>query len=125
LQVPALPAITSLRDPEAMQLVLRNLLDNAIKYSNKGTRVQIELRLDGSDIVLDVEDQGRGMDADELRHAFTPFWRGKDAATGGSGLGLHLVRELVAAHGGSVQARSDGPGRGSEFTVRLPHRGVS
>lgn len=125
LQLPPLPPITTLRDAEAMQLVVRNLLDNAIKYSNPGTRVQIGLRTDGNDIVLDIEDQGRGMDADALRHAFTPFWRGKDTATGGSGLGLHLVRELVLAHGGTVVAKSEGADRGSEFTVRLPHRGAT
>lgn len=120
----ALPRAAAVRDPEAMQLVLRNLLDNAIKYSDRGSRVQIELLADGDEVVLGVRDQGRGMDQDELRHAFTPFWRGRDAATGGSGLGLHLVRELVAAHGGSVTARSAGRGHGCAFTVRLPQRGA-
>jgi signal transduction histidine kinase len=60
------------------------------------------------------------MNPDELDKAFLPFWRGSDHATGGTGLGLHLVRELVLAHGGSVSATSGGPGAGSEFLVRLP-----
>lgn len=124
LAVAELPSCEGQREPEAMQLLLRNLLDNAIKYSDRGTQVAIGMRRDGDDVVIRVQDQGRGMDQDELQRAFTPFWRGKDSATGGSGLGLHLVRELVGAHGGRVQARSDGPGKGSEFTVRMPHRGA-
>ncbi len=111
------------RDEAALQLVLRNLLDNAIKYSPRGSRVQVELTAGADDVALCVRDAGRGMDADELAHAFEPFWRGSDTATGGTGLGLHLVRQLVAAHGGSVQAQSDGRGRGSTFTVRLPRGG--
>jgi len=120
---PMVPVIAA-RDPEALQLVLRNLLDNAVKYSDRGTRVVVSLTTAGSDAVLAVRDAGRGMDHSELQHAFTPFWRGKDAATGGVGLGLHLVRQLVQAHGGSVTAASAGADRGSTFTVMLPCRGT-
>jgi len=111
------------RDAEALQLVLHNLLDNAVKYSPRGSHVEIALRDEDGHAVVSVRDQGQGMDAEALRNAFVPFWRGRDSAAGGTGLGLHLVRELVRAHGGTVAAASGGPGRGSEFTVRLPRRG--
>lgn len=111
------------RDETAMQLVLRNLLDNAIKYSPPGSRVRVELAADAGHATATVQDHGHGMDADAVARAFEPFWRGKDTATGGTGLGLHLVSELVRAHGGSVTAHSDGPGRGSRFALRLPRGG--
>lgn len=113
------------REPEAVQLVLRNLLDNAIKYSPAGSTIAVSLAASGDEAVIRVRDQGRGLDAEELGNAFRPFWRGSDRATGGTGLGLHLVRELVMAHGGSVAADSAGRDRGAEFTVRLPLRGGS
>ncbi|MBL9078191.1 MAG: HAMP domain-containing histidine kinase [Planctomycetes bacterium] len=108
------------RDAAAVQLVLRNLLDNAIKYSPAGSTVRVVLEALADEVRIRVRDSGRGMDADELAHAFAPFWRGSDLASGGSGLGLHLVRELVLAHGGTVSAHSDGRDRGCEITVRLP-----
>ncbi len=113
------------RDPEAVQLVLRNLLDNAVKYSPAGSTVTVTLTNDHGEALIQVRDQGRGLDDQELSNAFRPFWRGNDHATGGTGLGLHLVRELVLAHGGSVGADSAGRGHGAEFTVRLPIRGGS
>jgi two-component system CheB/CheR fusion protein len=99
---------------------LRNLLDNAIKYSQAGGAVRVELDRGDAEAVIRVRDDGRGMDGDELENAFRPFWRGSDKATGGTGLGLHLVREIVQAHGGAVAVASEGPGRGCEVTVRLP-----
>jgi len=108
------------RDPAGLQLVLRNLLDNAVKFSRPGGAIAVELSIDRDDAAIVVRDEGRGMDAEELERAFAPFWRGSDLATGGTGLGLHLVKQIVAAHGGSVTARSDGRDRGSEFVVRLP-----
>jgi signal transduction histidine kinase len=116
-----LPAeLPVVRDAASLQLVLRNLIDNAIKFSPPGSSVHVGLARDGERVRLFVRDQGRGLDDDELAHAFVPFWRGSDAASGGTGLGLHLVRELVHAHGGHVTARSDGRDRGAEFTVHLP-----
>lgn len=111
------------RDAAAMQLVFRNLLDNAVKYSPDGGTVDVELAQEGHEAIIRVRDSGRGMDAEELANAFQPFWRGNDRATGGTGLGLHLVRELVSAHGGTVALRSEGRGRGCEVAVRLPMRG--
>lgn len=120
LHVDAPAQLPLLRDATAMQMVLRNLLDNAVKYSAPGQAVHVAVAARDGIAEVVVRDGGRGMDADELAHAFEPFWRGRDTATGGTGLGLHLVRELVQAHGGSVAAASDGRGRGSRFTLRLP-----
>lgn len=113
------------RDEAGLQLVFRNLLDNAIKYSPASGRVRVALTTDGAQARLEVRDDGRGMDDDERTHAFEPFWRGSDTAAGGTGLGLHLVQQLVQAHGGSVHAHSDGRGRGSSFVVQLPLRGAA
>ncbi len=115
------PTLRARRDEVSMQLALRNLLDNAIKFSAPGGCVQVALKAGARDATFEVHDEGRGMDGGELERAFEPFWRGGDAAAGGTGLGLHLVRELVEAHGGTVEAHSAGRGRGSSFVVRLPH----
>ncbi|MCK5941334.1 MAG: HAMP domain-containing histidine kinase [Planctomycetes bacterium] len=108
------------RDAAAIQLVLRNLLDNAIKFSPSGTTVRVRLAAEHGHATITVQDAGRGLDDAERERAFQPFWRGDDEASGGTGLGLHLVQEMVAAHGGSVAAHSDGRGRGSTFVVRIP-----
>lgn len=115
------PETLTLRgDAGGLETAVLNLLDNAVKYSPAGGVVHVELQRREDEARIVVRDAGRGMDADELQHAFTPFWRGSDNATGGSGLGLHLVRELVLAHGGAVSVHSDGRGRGCEIAVRLP-----
>lgn len=117
------PASLSLaRDPEAIKIVLHNLLDNAIKYSPRGTSVRAILSAEPGAALVRICDEGTGMDAETLQNAFTPFWRGRDTGAGGTGLGLYLVRALVAAHGGTVTAASEGQGKGSEFVVRLPRR---
>ena len=122
LQIDAPATLPCSRDPEAVQLVLRNLLDNAVKYSPAGSTVTIALVAADDEAAIRVHDQGRGLDDEELQHVFRPFWRGSDLASGGTGLGLHLVRELVLSHGGSVAVDSEGRGRGAVFTVRLPRR---
>lgn len=113
------------RDGVAIQLVLRNLVDNAIKYSAPGGRVRIHLAPAGGNARIEIADEGRGMDESERTHAFEPFWRGNDTASGGTGLGLHLVRQLVVAHRGSVDVTSPGRGNGSTFTVLLPMGGAT
>lgn len=120
LELDCPPQLPWQRDPAAIQLVLRNLLDNAVKYTAPGGRVHVAVAPHGPLARIEVRDSGRGMDAAELAHAFDAFWRGDDTATGGTGLGLHLVRELVRAHGGTVTARSEGRDRGSCFTLELP-----
>jgi len=132
LEVTRLSPVRAMRDPEGIQLVLHNLLDNAIKYSERGGLVQIDLSMEGKEAVITIRDNGEGMNADALTNAFRPFWRGQgndigdsssgSKGTGGIGLGLHLVQELLRSHGGTIMAASPGPGQGSEFTVRLPHR---
>jgi len=123
LRAEDLPLCATVRDPEAIQLVLHNLLDNAVKYSPRGSCVMVTLATEGEEAVLTVRDEGQGMDGEALANAFVPFWRGRDSGIGGTGLGLFLVRELVQAHGGTVEASSAGVGRGSAIAVRLPRRG--
>lgn len=111
------------RDPEAVRLVLHNLLDNAVKYSGRGDRVVVSLDTEDHYAVLIVRDEGMGMEPRELEQAFEPFYRGTSgSSTGGAGLGLHLVQELLHGHGGTVRGHSEGSGCGSTFTVRLPLR---
>jgi signal transduction histidine kinase/ActR/RegA family two-component response regulator len=111
-------------DPERLAQVVSNLLTNAAKYTPRGGSVSVSASRRGPDVVLSVRDTGIGIPADMLPHVFELFVQGKqaiDRAGGGLGLGLAIVRNLVERHGGHVEARSDGPGLGSEFTVLLPH----
>jgi PAS domain S-box-containing protein len=103
--------------------VFSNLLINAAKYTDPGGRIQLRASLQGDGIIVSVSDNGIGIPAELLPRVFDMFFQSHAAlgrAEGGLGVGLSLVRGLVRLHGGSVEARSDGPGRGSEFTVRLP-----
>ena len=120
LQVNAPDTVMIERDAAALQLVLRNLIDNAVKFSPSGTTVHVLATSTDHEARVTVRDSGRGLDDSELQHAFEPFFRGDDTASGGTGLGLHLVHEMVLAHGGSATAESEGRDRGSAFTVRLP-----
>jgi PAS domain S-box-containing protein len=110
-------------DPVRLAQVVSNLLNNAGKYTEPGGRVEITLnRLDGW-ATLSVADTGVGIPSDMLPHVFDLFAqvdRNLGRAQGGLGIGLALVRKLVALHGGEVDAQSEGQGRGSRFTVRLP-----
>ncbi|HEU4688395.1 MAG TPA: ATP-binding protein, partial [Vicinamibacterales bacterium] len=113
-----------LADPERLAQVVSNLLTNAAKYTPPGGHIRVAAVLDGDDVVLRVRDTGIGIDPDMLPRVFDLFTQDRqaiDRAQGGLGLGLAIVRSLVALHGGSVAAHSDGRGRGSEFVVRLPH----
>jgi CheY-like chemotaxis protein len=112
-----------LGDPDRLQQVVWNLLSNAIKFTPKGGRVQVALERVNSHLELSVSDTGQGIDGDALSHVFDRFWQGETGTGrrhGGLGLGLAIVRHLVESHGGEVLAHSDGPGKGSLFTVRLP-----
>lgn len=120
LQIEAPESLAVERDAAALQLVLRNLIDNAIKFSPAGTTVRVVAIQTDQEVRVTVSDSGRGLDDSELQHAFEPFFRGDDTASGGTGLGLHLVHEMVLAHGGSATAVSEGRDRGSAFTVRFP-----
>ena len=100
-----------------------NLLDNALKYTPAGGRVEMTVARDGGESVIRVRDTGMGIAPEMLRHVFELFMRA-DAplarSRGGLGLGLTLVHRLVELHGGRVSATSEGVGRGSEFVVSLP-----
>ncbi len=112
-----------LADEARLVQVLQNLLHNAAKYTPPGGRIDIGARREDSAIVIAVRDNGMGMEPDMLSSAFELFRQGEqgaDRADGGLGVGLTLVQRLVAMHGGTVEARSAGPGRGSEFLVQLP-----
>ena len=103
--------------------VFVNLLNNAAKYSERGGRIRLTAERQGSDAVVSIKDTGIGIPADKLPHVFemyTQVDRALERSEGGLGIGLSLVKQLVAMHGGSIEARSDGPDRGSEFVVRLP-----
>lgn len=103
--------------------VITNLLVNASKYSPPQSVIKVTVARDGDRIRIIVSDNGNGIEADLLPRIFELFSQGarnSDRATGGLGLGLALVKKLVELHGGSVQAFSDGPGKGSRFTVELP-----
>jgi PAS domain S-box-containing protein len=107
-------------DPARLQQVVTNVLDNAAKYSPSGGLVEVRLRRQAGEAVLSVRDFGVGI-SEELRdRIFNMFEQGTVTTTTGLGIGLTVVRELVRRHGGSVEARSQGPGHGSEFVVRLP-----
>ena len=112
-------------DAVRLSQVFSNLLINAAKYTDPGGHIQLRAAREGSDIVVTVRDNGIGISADMMPRLFAMFSQAQAAlgrSEGGLGIGLSLVRGLVTLHGGSVEARSDGPGCGSEFTVRLPAR---
>jgi PAS domain S-box-containing protein len=121
----AIPASGLDVDGDEMRLtqVVDNLLSNAARYTPAGGTVTITGGREGDSVVLSVRDSGVGIDAALLPEIFDPFVqgeRGVDRADGGLGIGLSLVRTLTELHGGTASAHSDGPGRGSEFSVRLP-----
>lgn len=110
-------------DPTRLEQVLANLLHNAAKYTERGGRIEVQAQHQGNEVLLRVRDTGIGIPTDMLGRIFEPFVqsdRRLEQSQGGLGIGLTLVRSLVAMHGGTVEAHSDGPGRGSEFVVRLP-----
>ncbi len=110
-------------DPMRLEQVLTNLLVNAAKYTDPGGEIFVTAQREGSDVVIRVRDTGIGIDAILLPRIFDLFvqaHRRLDRSTGGVGVGLALVKSLVEFHGGSVSAFSAGPGKGSEFIVRLP-----
>jgi signal transduction histidine kinase/ActR/RegA family two-component response regulator len=110
-------------DPVRLEQVVGNLLSNAVKYTPSGGKVTVVVERVGDAAVLRVSDTGVGVDPANLDRIFEPFAQistSLDRSQGGLGLGLSLVRGLVALHNGSVQARSEGIGRGTELEVRLP-----
>jgi signal transduction histidine kinase len=110
-------------DGDRLEQVITNLLVNALKYTPPGGRIEVSVRPEKGQAELRVADSGVGLAPEMLSQIFEPFAQVDgtlDRAQGGFGIGLALVRNLVSLHGGSVEARSPGLGRGSEFVVRLP-----
>ena len=110
-------------DAARMQQVLLNLLSNSIKFSRKGGFVKVTLSRDGSRARIAVADNGKGIKSDFLPHVFERYRQAEGGITrnyGGLGLGLSIVKTLVALHFGTVEARSEGEGRGATFIISLP-----
>ncbi len=120
--VPALGLVVN-ADSSRLAQVIANLLTNAAKYTEPGGQVSVAAARDGGEVVLRVRDSGTGISAEMLPKVFDLFVQERqslDRSQGGLGLGLTIVRSLVALHGGTVAAESRGRGQGSEFTIRLP-----
>jgi CheY-like chemotaxis protein len=125
----ALPSepVTFAGDPLRLAQVLSNLLTNAAKYTDRGGQIRVEARADPGWITISVADNGVGLAPESLPTVFTMFSQirgAEDRSDGGLGIGLALAQGLMQLHGGSIEARSDGLGRGSEFIVRIPRRAI-
>jgi signal transduction histidine kinase len=118
VELPGAP-VWLMGDPVRLAQLVANLLDNAAKYTPVGGQIWVSARLDDDRIEISVRDTGIGIPAQELGNIFGLFTQ-LESSAGGLGLGLALVRDLAERHGGSVEATSEGPGMGSQFTVRLP-----
>jgi len=113
--------ITVNADPDRMEQVLTNLIVNAVKFTPEGGQISVKATTEGEEAVVLVQDTGIGIAHDMLARIFDLFTQVESPVSqGGLGIGLALVKDLVALHGGSVQVRSDGIGKGAEFAVRLP-----
>ena len=109
-------------DEEMIEQVLINLLDNAVKYTGENGRIIIRAGLEAKFLKIDIEDTGQGIQAEHLDRIFERFYRvdtSRSRATGGTGIGLAVVKGLVEAHGGRVWAEST-PGQGSAFHFTMP-----
>lgn len=110
-------------DPDRLGQVLTNLLDNALRHTHKGGRVELVADREGATVVVRVIDDGDGIPPEHLPRLFDRFYRvdtARDRSHGGSGVGLAIVRAIIRAHGGTVTATSEGKGQGATFTVTLP-----
>lgn len=110
-------------DPDRIRQVVFNLLTNAIKFNSRPGRVSIAVRQSGQDVLMQIEDSGRGITAEFLPQVFAPFSQQDSESTrsqGGLGLGLAISKQLVELHGGTIRAASPGRNLGSTFTIRLP-----
>jgi PAS domain S-box-containing protein len=110
-------------DPTRLEQILVNLINNACKYTERGGKIAVSAHIDNGDAYIRVRDTGVGMSPEMLRSLFGLFVqseRSLDRAKGGLGIGLALSQALARLHGGEIIAHSDGPGKGSEFTLRMP-----
>ncbi len=122
LEWQAEPGVVATADPDRVEQVLTNLLDNALKFTPEGGRIRVSVRQEAQEAVVVVEDTGRGIPPDDLPHVFERFYRADRSRTrssGGSGLGLAIAKHLVEMQGGRISATST-PGHGSVFAFWLP-----
>ena len=123
LQLSPAPPVEVDGDVRRLEQVFFNLIDNALKFTPKGGRVALDVRIVEGQVEVQVSDNGAGIDADFLPRVFDRF-RQADSTTsrahGGLGLGLSIAKQLVEAHKGTIEAESPGEGQGATFTVRLP-----
>jgi two-component system CheB/CheR fusion protein len=112
-------------DLDRLAQIISNLLNNAAKFTPKGGELTLSTQLQGRDAVVKVKDNGKGIPAELLPRVFDMFVQAEEShgrGYGGMGIGLALARRLVELHGGSIEAKSEGEGKGAEFVVRLPRR---
>jgi signal transduction histidine kinase len=109
-------------DPEEMDMVLRNLFENAVLYSPGSPDIAVRLCRLGSSVRLSIQDKGRGLAKNELKNVFDMFYRVQQVGENvrGTGLGLYIVATIIRGYGGSVAVESEGPGAGCTFTITLP-----
>lgn len=109
-------------DTDGMETALRNLFENAVLYSPASPEIRVTLRREGRQCVLSFRDNGMGLDTEHLHKIFRMFYRVRRPGENirGTGLGLYIVKSVVAEHGGKITAASDGPGKGCTFTITLP-----
>jgi signal transduction histidine kinase len=131
MQAPARTEAIGNWDGRRLAEVVQKLLTNAVKYSPKGGRIELRLDADKTSATVRVSDTGKGMTAEEARHVFERYYRGRDLqgleGTGlrgleGTGLGLYICHAIITGHGGHMWAESAGPGHGSTFGFTLPRR---
>lgn len=109
-------------NPEEMEMALRNLFENAVLYSTASPEIRISLRKQGKFCFLEFQDSGKGINRKDLKKVFRMFYRVRIHGENirGTGLGLYIVKSVITSHGGTVQAISEGDGKGSLFLIKLP-----
>ena len=123
-EMPALPSVSI--DPFRIRQVLFNLLSNALRHTPEGGKINVKGWVEAGRLVLSIEDNGEGLEPEQLSAVFNRFYRAdksRSRETGGTGLGLAIVKAIVEAHGGQVRVQSQGKGQGSQFMVSLPLNG--
>jgi signal transduction histidine kinase len=129
LKQPKIPLGPFSMDPDKIRNVIMNLIDNAIRYTAKGSititlKRQSERRIvPTASVLIEIQDTGEGMSTQELEHLFESFSRGKTGTrmwTEGAGLGLYIAKQFVQMHNGKIWAASPGKGQGSTFFIKLP-----
>lgn len=121
VEMPHEPLVV-LVDPMRLGQALQNIIGNAVKFTPEGGHIAVWVRLVDAEVRIRIADSGIGIPAGELENIFDLFYqvRGEDAPRCGFGIGLGLARKLIELHGGTIDAYSEGPGRGTAFTVTLP-----